>query len=49
MLLGACFQRAFFRNFFGESDVSTQEQSFVEGVVQTLVQTLVQSLSPHGK
>ena len=45
MLLGACFQRAFLRNYFGESDVSTQEQSFVEGVVQTLVR----SLSPHGE
>lgn len=45
MLLGACFQRAFLRNYFGGSDVSTQEQSFVEGVVRTLLR----SLSPHGE
>jgi AcrR family transcriptional regulator len=44
MLLGACFQRAFFKSFSGESDVPVQEEGFVENIVRTLVR----SLSPSG-
>ncbi len=44
MLLGACFQRAFFKSFSGESDVPAQEEGFVENIVRTLVR----SLSPSG-
>jgi len=45
MLLGACFQRAFFKCFFGEGEVPAQEEGFVENVVQTLMR----SLSPSGE
>lgn len=45
MLLGACFQRAFFKSYSGEGDVPAQGGSFVEG----LVQTLMRSLSSHGE
>jgi AcrR family transcriptional regulator len=44
MLLGACFQRAFFKSFSGESDVPVQEEGFEENIVRTLVR----SLSPSG-
>jgi AcrR family transcriptional regulator len=44
MLLGACFQRAFFKSFSGESDIPVQEEGFVENIVRTLVR----SLSPSG-
>lgn len=40
MLLGACFQRAFFKSFFGESNVPGQEEVFVEGIVRTLMPSL---------
>jgi AcrR family transcriptional regulator len=40
MLLGACFQRAFFKSFFGESSVPGQEEAFVEGIVRTLMPSL---------
>ena len=40
MVLGACFQRAFFKSFFGESSVPGQEEVFVEGIVRTLMPSL---------
>jgi hypothetical protein len=41
MLLGACFQRAFFKSFFGESSVPGQEEEvFVDGIVRTLMPSL---------
>ena len=39
MVLGACFQRAFFRSFLGE-EMPAEEESFVEGIVQTLMRSL---------
>src|SRR3712207_8389995 len=39
MLLGACFQRAFFKSFFGEGAASVQDGDFVEGIVQTLMRS----------
>jgi AcrR family transcriptional regulator len=45
MLLGACFQRAFFKSFSGEGAASVQDGDFVEGIVQTLMR----SLSPSGE
>jgi AcrR family transcriptional regulator len=44
MLLGACFQRAFFGSFSGEEVIPAQEEGFVAGVVRTLMR----SLSPGG-
>lgn len=37
MLLGACFQRAFFRSYSGEGTAATQDEEFVVGVVGTLM------------
>ncbi len=45
MLLGACFQRAFFKSFSEEVDIPMQDEGFVE----SLVQTLTRSLSPGGE
>lgn len=45
MLLGACFQRAFFKSFSEEGDTPEQEEGFAEGIVQTLMR----SLSPGGE
>jgi AcrR family transcriptional regulator len=42
MVLGACYQRAFFRSYLGE-DVPTEGE---EGFVESIVQTLMPSLSP---
>jgi AcrR family transcriptional regulator len=40
MLLGACYQRAFFRSYLGEDVPAEGEVDFVEGVVQTLMPSL---------
>ena len=40
MLLGACYQRAFFRSFLGEVAPAEGEVSFVESIVQTLMRSL---------
>jgi hypothetical protein len=45
MVLGACYQRAFFRSFLGEDMPAEGEEGFVEGIVQTLMR----SLSPSGE
>ncbi len=45
MVLGACYQRAFFRSFLGEEAPAEGEDGFVEGIVQTLMR----SLSPSGE
>jgi AcrR family transcriptional regulator len=45
MLLGACYQRAFFRSYLGEDAPAEGEEGFVEGIVQTLLR----SLSPSGE
>jgi AcrR family transcriptional regulator len=45
MVLGACYQRAFFRSFLGEEVPVEGEDGFVEGIVQTLMR----SLSPSGE
>jgi AcrR family transcriptional regulator len=45
MLLGACYQRAFFRSFLGEDMPAEGEGGFVESIVQTLMR----SLSPSGE
>ena len=42
MVLGACYQRAFFRSYLGE-DVPVKGE---EGFVESIVQTLMPSLSP---
>ena len=42
MVLGACYQRAFFRSYLGE-DVPVEGE---EGFVESIVQTLMPSLSP---
>ncbi len=44
MLLGACFQRAFFESFSGEGGVPAHGEDFAEGIVRTLML----SLSPSG-
>ena len=44
MLLGACFQRAFFGSFSGEGAIPAREEGFVAGVARTLAR----SLSPGG-
>ena len=43
MLLGACFQRAFFKSLFAEGDIPAQEEGFVEGIVNTLMRSLLPS------
>jgi AcrR family transcriptional regulator len=45
MVLGACYQRAFFRSYLGEAVPAEGEEGFVEGIVQTLLR----SLSPSGE
>lgn len=45
MVLGACYQRAFFRSFLGEEAPAEGDEVFVEGVVRTLMR----SLSPSGE
>ena len=45
MVLGACYQRAFFRSYLGEDVPAEGEDGFVEGIVQTLMR----SLSPTEK
>ena len=40
MLLGACYQRAFFRSYLGEDAPAEGEEGFVEGIVQTLMRCL---------
>jgi AcrR family transcriptional regulator len=41
MVLGACYQRAFFRSYLGEDvPAEGQEESFVESIVQTLMPSL---------
>ena len=45
MVLGACYQPAFFRSFLGEDMPAEGEEGFVEGIVQTLMR----SLSPSGE
>ncbi len=35
MVLGACYQRAFFRSFLGEGMPAEGEEGFVEGSVRT--------------
>jgi AcrR family transcriptional regulator len=45
MILGACYQRAFFRSYLGEDVPAEEEVDFVEGIVQTLMP----SLSPTEK
>lgn len=43
LVLGACYQRAFFRSYLGE-DVPAEGEE--EGFVESIVQTLMRSLSP---
>ena len=45
MVLGACYQRAFFGSFLGEDMPAEGEDGFVEGIVQTLMRCL----SPSGE
>jgi AcrR family transcriptional regulator len=45
MILGACYQRAFFRSYLGEDVPAEGEEGFVESIVQTLMP----SLSPTEK
>ena len=45
LILGACYQRAFFRSYLGEDVPAEGEQGFVEGIVHTLLR----SLSPSGE
>jgi hypothetical protein len=40
MVLGACYQRAFFRSYLGEDVPAEGEDGFVEGIVQTLMPSL---------
>ena len=40
MLLGACYQRAFFRSYLGEHVPAEGEEGFVESIVQTLMPSL---------
>lgn len=40
MLLGACFQRAFFGSFSGEGAIPAQEEGLVAGVARTLTRSL---------
>ena len=40
MVLGACYQRAFFRSYLGEDVPSDGEEGFVESIVQTLMPSL---------
>ena len=40
MVLGACYQRAFFRSYLGGDVPAEGEEDFVGGIVQTLMQSL---------
>jgi hypothetical protein len=40
MVLGACYQRAFFRSYLGEDVPAEGEEGFVESIVQTLMPSL---------
>ena len=40
LVLGACYQRAFFRSYLGEDVPAEGEVDFVEGIVQTLMPSL---------
>ena len=40
MVLGACYQRAFFRNYLGEEVPAEREEDFVGGIVQSMMQSL---------
>jgi hypothetical protein len=40
MLLGACFQRAFLRQFLAEEVDPAEEESFAADVVETLMRSL---------
>ena len=41
LVLGACYQRSFFRSYLGEDvPAEGEEESFVEGIVQTLMRSL---------
>ena len=40
MVLGACYQRAFFQSFLGEDVPAEGEEGFVEDIVQTLMRSL---------
>jgi AcrR family transcriptional regulator len=46
LILGACYQRAFFRSYLGE-DVPAEGEE--EGFVAGIAQTLMRSLSPSGE
>jgi AcrR family transcriptional regulator len=43
MILGACYQRAFFRSYLGEDVPAEGEVDFVEALVQTLMPSLSQT------
>jgi AcrR family transcriptional regulator len=40
MVLGACYQRAFFRSYLGEDVPAEREEGFVEGIVQSMMRSL---------
>jgi transcriptional repressor AefR-like protein len=40
MVLGACYQRAFFRSYLGEDVPAEGEEDFVGGIVQSMMQSL---------
>jgi hypothetical protein len=40
LVLGACYQRAFFRSYLGEDVPAEGEEGFVESIVQTLMPSL---------
>ena len=40
LILGACYQRAFFRSYLGEDVPAEGEEGFVESIVQTLMPSL---------
>ena len=40
MVLGACYQRAFFRSYLGEDVPAEGEEGFVESIGQTLMPSL---------
>ena len=40
LVLGSCYQRAFFRSYLGEEEPAEGEEGFIEGIVQTLMPSL---------
>jgi AcrR family transcriptional regulator len=40
LILGACYQRAFFRSYLGEDAPTEGEEGFVEGIVKILMRSL---------